>query len=98
MTRGRIRTAVPVVQARSAVQIPVQMISVEVPLTESPALIEDKSAAANPTFPKNVFRTVCRNGALSEVRVCFNRELKAIECPVRAGECRDTSVNIRAIQ
>jgi ribonuclease T2 len=87
-----------VIQARSAVQIPVQMTSVEVPLTESPVQIEDQFAAVNATFPKNAFRTVCRNGELSEVRVCFTRDLKPIECPASVGECADTAMNVRPIR
>jgi ribonuclease T2 len=87
-----------VVQARSDVQLPVQMTSVEVALTESPALIEGQFAAANTAFPKNAFRAVCRNGALSEVRICFNRDLMPIECPAGAGECADAAVNILPVR
>lgn len=84
-----------VIQARSAVQIPVQMISLEAPLTESPELIESQFAAANTDLPKAAFRAVCRNGVLSEVRVCFNRDLKPAECPIGVGECPVPSVTIR---
>lgn len=87
-----------VVQARTAVQIPVQMISVEVPLNETPVQIEDQFAAVNATFPKDAFRVACRNGALSEVRVCFTRDLKPAQCPASAGECADPSVNIRQVR
>jgi ribonuclease T2 len=87
-----------VIQARSAVQIPVQMISVEVPLTESPVQIEEQFAAANAAFPKNAFRTACRNGALSEVRVCFTRDLKPAACPASLGECLDPAVSVRPVR
>jgi ribonuclease T2 len=87
-----------VIQARSAVQIPVQMISIEVPDTEQATRIEDYFAAVNAAFPRDAFRVVCPKGALAEVRVCFSRDLKPAECPLVVSECQSTTVNIRPIR
>jgi ribonuclease T2 len=86
------------IQARSAIQIPVQMISVEVPVRESPAQIEARFEGANTAFPKGAFHVACRNGSLTEVRVCFSRDLKPAACPSRAGECSEPAVNIRPVR
>jgi ribonuclease T2 len=87
-----------VLAARSAVQIPVQFTSLDMPVTESPEQIEGQFAAANPSFPAKAFRTSCKAGELAEVRVCFDKNLKAQECTVSAGECSATTVQIRALR
>jgi ribonuclease T2 len=86
------------IQARSAVQIPIQLISVEVPVSEGLLQIEDAFQAINTSFPKGAFRAACRNASLSEVRICFARDLKPVECPARLGECPESGVNIRPVR
>jgi ribonuclease T2 len=84
-----------VLQSRSAVQIPVQFAALEETAMESPGLIETQFAESNPSFPPGAFRSACRNGALSEVRVCFDKDLKAKACPASAGECTTQQIAIR---
>lgn len=84
-----------VMAARSAVQIPVQLTSLDRPETNSPAGIEAEFAASNPSFPKGAFRVACRAGALTEVRACFTKDLKPQACGRSAGECGAASVSIR---
>ena len=84
-----------ILQARAAVQIPVQMASVAQNETESPAQIEAQFAGSNPGFPQGAFRIVCRDGALTEVRACFDKTLKARACTASAGGCMSPTVTIR---
>jgi ribonuclease T2 len=84
-----------VLLARAAVQIPVQLASIGTAETESPAQVEAQFAGANPSFPKGAIRTSCRNGALTEVRACFDKELRARVCTASAGECTAAAVTIR---
>jgi ribonuclease T2 len=83
-----------VMLARAAVQVPVQISSLGQSVTESPAEIESQFAAANPSFPPGAVRTTCQGGALTEVRVCFDKNLKALACTVSAGECASAAVKI----
>jgi ribonuclease T2 len=83
-----------IVQARAAVQIPVQITSIEDPVTESPGQIETQFASANPSFPKTAFRTSCPSGAFEEERICFDRNLKPQACTSSAGECALAAVVI----
>ena len=56
-------------------------------LVLSPASIEEQFAAANPSFPRNAFRTACTAGRLSEVRVCFAKDLSPQACTSATGSC-----------
>jgi ribonuclease T2 len=85
-----------VLQARAAVQLPVQITSIEDQITEGPQLIERQFAEANPSFPKEAFRTFCPNRALQEVRVCFDKNLKPRECTAAVAECTSPSIVVRA--
>lgn len=80
--------------ARSAVQVPVQISSLTEAARENPAQIEEQFASANPSFPKGGFRVACRNGAMTEVRACFDRNLKPQACRASAGECTATSITM----
>lgn len=84
-----------VLLARAAVQVPVQISSITGQTTESPGEIEAQFEGTNPSFPKGSFHVSCRNGALTEVRACFDKNLKPRVCGASAGECRATSVTIR---
>lgn len=84
-----------VLQARSAVQIPVQFAAIQETAMESPGQIETQFAESNPAFPNGAFRSACRNGALTEVRVCIDRDLKPRACTASAGECATPQVAIR---
>ena len=84
-----------VLEARAAVQIPVQITSLEDAITQSPDQIETQFAQANPAFPKAAFRTSCRDGALEEARVCLDKALKPQACPPREPECMLKAIVIR---
>lgn len=82
------------VQARSSVQIPVQITSVENRIMESPRQIETQFAAANPSFPRAAFRTQCAGRVFQEERVCFDKGLKPRECGPGVGECASPAIAV----
>jgi ribonuclease T2 len=84
-----------IVQTRAAVQIPVQITSIEDQIRESPGQIETQFAAANPSFPETAFRTFCPKGTLQEERICFDKALKPQACTESVSECADPAVIIR---
>jgi ribonuclease T2 len=83
-----------VLQARAAVQLPVQITSIENQITEGPQLIERQFAEANPTFPKTAFRTSCSNRTFQEERICFGKDLKPRACPAAVAECKSPAIVI----
>jgi ribonuclease T2 len=83
-----------VLQVRAAVQIPVQITSIENQIIEGPQLIERQFAEANPSFPKTAFRTSCLNRALQEERICFGKDLKPRACTVAVAECTSPAIAI----
>jgi ribonuclease T2 len=74
-------------QARSEVQIPVQMTALEDNATETPLEIETQFASANPDFPPGAFRIACNLAELTEVHVCFDRDLKPRPCAASVTAC-----------
>jgi ribonuclease T2 len=65
----------------------------------TPAQVESKAAAANPTFPKTAFHTSCyRDGELEEIRICFNKDLSPRACGPSAGECSAASVTLLPVR
>lgn len=84
-----------IITTRSAVQFPVQLTSIDRDVRKSPADIETEFAGANPNFPKGAFRTSCPRDELSEVRVCFDKNLKPRACPASAGECIKSAVVVK---
>jgi ribonuclease T2 len=84
-----------VLEARAAVQLPVQITSLEDAITQSPEQIETQFAQANPAFPEAAFRTSCHDGALQEIRVCFDKAVKPQTCPAREPECTLPGILIR---
>jgi ribonuclease T2 len=80
-------------KARDAVSIPKDLDQPSQKLQLSPADIEAKLAAANPSFPAAAFRTSCfHDGALQEVRICLNPDLSPRACTASAGECKLSKV------
>jgi ribonuclease T2 len=84
-----------IVQTRAAIQIPVQLSSLQDQARESPGQIETQFATANPSFPETAFRTSCPAGAFQEERVCFDKNLKPLACTASVGECANPAVIIR---
>ena len=86
-----------IVQARAAVQIPIQITSIQDEIRESPGQIETQFAAANPSFPQTAFRTFCPRGVFQEERTCFDKNLKPKACTSSVAECAVPAVAIRPV-
>ncbi|MDE3195027.1 MAG: ribonuclease T2 [Acidobacteriota bacterium] len=87
-----------ILQARTSVQIPVQITSLDAETAESPAQIEQQFEGANTGFPAGAFRIDCKSGALAEVRVCFDKNLNPQQCAKSAGECTDAVVRVLPVR
>ena len=75
-------------KARNSVTLPADLNQPSQQLELSPAEIESKFAAANPSFPQTAFRTSCyKDHELQEIRICLNKDLSARACGPSAGEC-----------
>lgn len=82
-------------QLRGAVQIPVQITSIEAQITEGPRQIETQFAGANPSFPPGAFRTACTGRVFQEERICFDKSLKPRACTAAVEECASPAIAIR---
>ena len=82
------------VQARSSVQIPVQLNAGDTESNASPTDIEAQFARANTAFPKDAFRIACTRGELQEVRVCFDKNIKPRACTANVTECHDGKLKV----
>jgi len=61
----------------------------------SPADIQSRMAAANPSFVQNAFSASCyRDQTLEEVRVCLNKDLSPRSCPNNVGTCTANTVTL----
>ena len=86
-------------KARDEVKLPPDLNQPSQRVQLSPAQVDAKVAAANPSFPKTSFRTSCyRNGELQEVRVCLNKDLSPRACSSSAGECPAPSVTLLPVR
>jgi ribonuclease T2 len=81
--------------ARASVQLPVQITSIGQTEKNEVFRIESQFAGANPSFPGGAFRVDCRNNALTEVRVCLDKNLKARACPASVSDCKAGTITIR---
>ena len=80
-------------KARDSVALPADLNQPSQKVQLSPAQIESKLAAANPSFPMTAFRTSCyRDRELQEVRICLNKDLSPRSCGSSAGECTAATV------
>jgi ribonuclease T2 len=86
-------------KARDSVKVPADLNQPSQTLRLSPAQVESKLAAANPSFPAAAFRTSCyRDAELQEVRVCLSKDLSPRGCGASAGECRASSVTMLPVR
>jgi ribonuclease T2 len=86
-------------KARDLVSLPNDLNQPGRQLQLSPAQIEAKLAAANPTFPASAFRTSCYPDAgLQEVRICFSKDLSPRACTASAGECERNPVTLQPVR
>ena len=86
-------------KARDSVTVPADLNQPSQKLQLSPAQIETKMAAANPSFPKTAFRTSCyRDRELEEIRVCLKKDLTPRACGPSAGECSAATVTLLPVR
>lgn len=86
-------------KARDSVVIPDDLKQPVRRLQLTPAEIEGKFAAANPSFTKEAFRVSCyRDGELQEARICFNKDLSPRACSDSAGECTAAAVEMLPVR
>jgi len=86
-------------KARESVTVPADLDQPSQALQLSPAEVEAKLAAANPSFPPAAFRTSCyKDNELQEVRICLNKDLSARACGASAGECSAASLNLLPVR
>ncbi len=86
-------------KARDSVTLPADLNQPSQKLQLSPAQIETKMAAANPSFPKTAFRTSCyRDRELEEIRVCLKKDLTPRACGPSAGECSAATVTLLPVR
>jgi len=86
-------------KARDSVKLPADLNQPSQSLQLSPAEVESKMAAANPSFPAAAFHTSCyKDAELQEVRVCLNKDLSPRACGPSAGECRASSVTMLPVR
>ena len=86
-------------KARDAVTLPADLSQPAAALRLSPAQIESKLAAANPSFPAAAFRVSCYNqGELKEIRICLNKDLSPRGCGSSAGECQAANVTMLPVR
>jgi ribonuclease T2 len=86
-------------RARDSVNLPAELSQPSQELLLSPLQLEAQLAAANPSFPKDAFRTACyRDGELEEVRVCMSKNLSGRACGASAGECPSARVRMLPVR
>jgi ribonuclease T2 len=86
-------------KARDSVSLPVDLQQPSKQIQLSPAEVEAKLAAANPSFPKSAFRTSCyHDNELQEVRICLNKDFSPRGCGPSAGECSAGSVTMLPVR
>jgi len=85
-------------KAFDSVLIPAQYNNLSRQIQVSPADLESKFAAANPSFPRTAFRVSCHGSELQELRICFSKDLKPRACTDSAGECRLGSIAMRPVR
>jgi ribonuclease T2 len=75
-------------QVFDSLKIPDQYKTLNHAIQVTPDNVEVNFAAANASFPMGAFRVGCGGGSqLSDVRVCFTKDLKAEACPATEKDC-----------
>ncbi len=86
--------------AREKVAIPPPFQRPDRPQSWSPIDLERAFVAANPGLRADMMGVVCRRSALTEVRICMDRDLKGFRtCPeVDRGACRVRAMDVNAVR
>lgn len=86
-------------KAKDNVKIPAAFAAAPAPLTITAAELENQFATANPSYPKDAFRTSCyNNGELQEVRICLRKDLTAQACPASVQDCRSSKIKLMPVK
>lgn len=76
-------------KAAQAVTVPAVFSVIDRPLQVSVPVIEDAFIEANPALTRDGITVTCRSGALAEVRICLDRDMRPRDCaPDAARDCR----------
>lgn len=67
-------------QAFAAVRVPGDYTNLTRPIQVDPAGVDAKFAGANPSLPPGSIHTACDAGEVSEVHICFSRNLQPQAC------------------
>jgi ribonuclease T2 len=81
-------------QARASISVPAAFTSMTTTTTESESDIAKQFADANPTLIPASIRVACKGGALQEVRVCLDKNLRSRGCTNSAGSCNASRIRI----
>jgi ribonuclease T2 len=68
-------------KARAVVKIPPEYLSLQEPLTVAPGAVEAAFIKANSSLSQDDMAVECDKKRLTEVRICFSRELQFRPCP-----------------
>ena len=68
-------------KARAAIKIPGDYSDLQAPLTVAPEAVRDAFVKANPDLTPGAIAVECDNRRLTEVRICFTKDLKFRDCP-----------------
>jgi ribonuclease T2 len=87
-------------KARDSIEVPPDLDQTSRSVQISPSQIEAKFSAANPSYPREAFRTSCYRdaGELNEIRICLNKDLSPRPCGSSAGECPLPNVTLLPVR
>jgi ribonuclease T2 len=85
-------------RASSRVRIPAEFTDRRQPIRLTPMEIEAKFASASNFAGIPAVRVACRQGELTEVRVCLSKDLQPIPCSETMHDCHNGKLLVRAIR
>jgi len=86
-------------EALAQVTIPAILDELEQDITLSPMVIEEAFLEANPVMQPDGITVICRDGSLSEVRICLTRDLDLRNCaPDVRRDCSRPRVRMEAVR
>lgn len=75
-------------QVFGTVRIPPTYQNLSKEIQVNPSDVEAAFRAANPAVPQSAYRVGCGGGEVSEVRICFSKDLKPQACSASQRECQ----------
>jgi ribonuclease T2 len=86
-------------QVAALVRIPIDLQQLYTPSTVTPAVIERMFRENNPSLAADEISIACRRRRLTEVRICFDRDLNFRKCPeIERRSCRSDWVLMPAVK